>query len=568
MHALWRGTAIQRLRLASGLILAAFLTTHLANHALGLVSVEVMETLQTHRIRVTRSWPGTIVLISAMLVHLMLALESLVRRREWRMPMWQAAQVATGLAVPLLLMDHLATTRLASSVLGTADFYAPVLVHYWPNGAITQAMLVLVAWTHCCVGLHFWLRLSSLYRRLLPIFFMAATLLPALALAGFMVAGRALEAAHPTAAAKAHLLSGFRWPDAAGRGQLDGYASAGVALFALLLASVTGWHVYRAARARLGRQVTVHYAGVGDVTAPVGLSLLEISRRYRIPHASICGGRARCSTCRVEIEEGASVLPPPRMAEAMTLGAIGAAPGVRLACQIRPQHAIAVRRVVRASGEGWDQSRRRAKEESGIERDLAVMFLDLRGFTALTQNNLPYDTVFLLNRFFRSTGAAIGHEGGWIDKYMGDGLLAVFGRDSDLATGARAALAAARRIDQALDELNGELGVELGRRIDVGIGLHAGPLVVGRIGHPDSATITVIGPTVNIASRLEALSKDHRCQLVVSEALVQAAGWMPRDQTFVEVAVRGVDRPLRVLLIARARTVPELSTPQTRSTGT
>lgn len=555
VHALARGSTVQRLRLVSGLVLFLFAATHLLNHALGLVSLDAMEDVQTIRQWITRSWLGTMLLAAAFLTHVALALLKTAERRTRRMPAWETLQVASGILIPLLLIDHVVTTRFASALYGTSDFYKPVLAWYWPQRALVQTLLVLVVWMHACVGLHFWLRLAPWYRRAAPVLLAAAVLLPALALAGISVAGRQVAASlGPDGGAEA-LLRSMRWPTGAGRAQLDGIARAGLAVFGALVACVAGVHLARAWRERRAGKVAITYARGPTVEGPLGATLLEISRLRHVPHASVCGGRARCSTCRVRIDVGAHTLSRPLFPEAVTLGAIGAAPGVRLACQIRPEQPLVVTRLVAPEPASPTRGLEAAGEAQGVERTLAIMFLDVRGFTALSERRLPYDVVFLLNRFFKAIGDAIQSEGGAIDKYLGDGLLALFGHQTGAREGCRAALAAAARIDLALEQLNAALAAEHDARLRIGIGLHAGPLVVGRIGHPDTAATTVIGPPVNAAARLEALTKEKRCQLVVSRYLAQMAGWAAEGVPAETTTVRGVAEPIEVLLVAEARTI-------------
>ena len=145
-----------------------------------------------------------------------------------------------------------------------------------------------------------------------------------------------------------------------------------------------------------------------------------------VPHASVCGGRARCSTCRVGVETGLANLMPPTGAEAMTLASIKAPPHVRLACQIRPREPITVTRLVAPPARAGAR-RQPAGHPQGIERTLAVLFLDTRGFTMISEKRLPYDVVFILNRLFAEVGEAIERHDGAIDKYLGDGLMAIFG---------------------------------------------------------------------------------------------------------------------------------------------
>lgn len=553
---LLRGSRMQQLRLAAGLVLLAFVATHFLNHALGLAGIEAMERFQTWRYGVTRSVAGSAVLGMALLTHFALGLMKLAGRRTWRMPVWEAFQLVSGLLIPVLLAHHLVGMRGSATLFGTADFYRPSLVVMWPHMALQQTLLLIVVWTHACVGLHYWLRLAPRYGRASPWLLAVAVLLPALALAGFVAAGREVASLVPDAASREQLLRAHNWPDAAGMSLLDKVERWSLAVFAVTLAAAASLPAYRMLRDRRLPQVAVSYTNGPHVMGPIGATLLEISRRNHVPHAAVCGGRARCSTCRVRVEAGAGKLDQPHFAEAVTLGAIGAPSGVRLACQLHPHDAVTVTRLVTPGAAALGRTMGgMADDAAGVERRLAVMFLDLKGFTGLSEKRLPYDVVFLLNRFFGAIGAAIASEGGWIDKYMGDGLLAVFGREVGLEAGARAALRAAHRIDLALEALNSQLAAEGGGSIGVGIGIHAGPLVIGRIGHPDSAAITVIGATVNLASRLESLTREKNCQLIVSEALALAAGWPGTEYMSEEVTVRGQSEPVRVKLIPRARDI-------------
>ena len=113
MHILLRGSLAQRLRIASGLVLFIFATTHLLNHALGLVGLEAMEAMQTWRQVVTRSIPGTVVLAAALLTHIVLGLVKLARRTTLRLRNWELVQIVLGLAIPFLLLPHIVNTRIA-----------------------------------------------------------------------------------------------------------------------------------------------------------------------------------------------------------------------------------------------------------------------------------------------------------------------------------------------------------------------------------------------------------------------------------------------------------------------
>ena len=194
MHVLARGDLLQRLRLASGLVLLTFAATHFLNHALGLVSLDAMQEMQAWRKLVTRSWLGSGVLLAAFLTHISLALYKISRRLTWKLPFWEAAQILTGLSIPLFLITHVVYNRGAASLAGTDDTYAFELGNIWPGLAWEHSLLLLMVWVHGCIGLHYWLSLAGWYRRVQPVLLALAVALPVSALAGFSVAGRQVAA--------------------------------------------------------------------------------------------------------------------------------------------------------------------------------------------------------------------------------------------------------------------------------------------------------------------------------------------------------------------------------------
>ncbi|MEZ5907590.1 MAG: adenylate/guanylate cyclase domain-containing protein [Hyphomicrobiaceae bacterium] len=556
MHVLFRGPTLQRLRLAAGLVLFVFVLTHFLNHALGIVGLEAMEAARVWRTALTRSLFGSALLWGAVAVHVGLALLRLAQRRVLRMPPWELVQIATGLAIPFLVAEHIGFTRLATTLTGASDPYVFVLYGLWPGKALMQTVLLLIVWIHACIGLHYWLGLTTWYRTLAPLLLALAVAIPLLSVAGFVAAGKEVALLLSDSADARDMLAQARRPGAADVATLRTI----IAVIEWSMAALVGFALAVIAARRLrqlgGPRIDVAYAAGPIVRTPKGPTLLEISRSSGVPHASICGGRARCSTCRVRIDRGGDALTPAGMAEATTLGSIGAPSDVRLACQIRPHAALAVTRLVQPDAGAGLRIATNRDEIKGMERTLAVMFLDVRGFTSLSERRLPYDIVFILNSFFASIGGAIAREGGWIDKYLGDGLMAVFGRETGKRRGCRAALRAARAIDLALDDVNARLSTELAEPLRIGIGIHVGKIVVGRIGHPETATVTVIGRTVNAASRLESLTKEKACQLIVSREVAELAGWSSHGDTYQSVQVRGLDEPLDILTVARARDVP------------
>ncbi len=203
------------------------------------------------------------------------------------------------------------------------------------------------------------------------------------------------------------------------------------------------------------------------------------------------------------------------------LARVSAAPDVRLACQTRPAGDVAVEpllapSVVPAEAFGTDV-------RQGREQELAVLFADLRGFTRMAENKLPYDVVFFLNRYFEAVGTAVAWAGGVTNQFTGDGVMALFGIDSGPATGSRQALAAARAMVERVNALSAELAGDLPTPLRIGIGIHAGPAVVGRMGWGQSFYLTAVGDTVHVAARLEQATKDYAAELVVSEDVARHA---------------------------------------------
>jgi len=553
---LWRGTWATKARIASGLVLLTYATLHFLNIGLGLISPEALLAGQDLRQIVTRSLPGTAVLYAALLTHATLALTRLARRNTLRLPLWEGLQIALGLLIPALLLTHIIYTRAAHELLGVNDEMPYLIGLIWgTRSGWQQAALLLIVWTHGCIGLHFWLRGRAAWRRNLPLLAGIAALIPAFALAGFLTEGRRLALAYADPDLRAAITEPFNLPDRAGFALLwDLKETSHLVFWALLALVAAGWIVVKLARRR--RTLRITYDDGSRVTAPIGMTLLEISRANGIPHTALCGGRGRCTTCRVVIEDdsmgGGSNLPPASPAEQHSLDAVGAGPGTRLACQVRPTGALTIHRVFRPDGR-----QRRAHASSGSERRMAILFLDIRGFTARTTGQLPYDVVFLLNRFFDAIVPAITRAGGSVDKYLGDGLLAIFDIGTE-ATSARAALTSVADIGAALAAFNLSLTAEGAPALRIGIGLHLGDLVLGEIGAAGHAPRTIIGETVNAASRLEAATKDLSVELLVSSAVLDAAGLETAALDLVTLDLRGVAQPVRALAVPRALNLPAM----------
>ena len=301
--------------------------------------------------------------------------------------------------------------------------------------------------------------------------------------------------------------------------------------------------------------IRIDYPDGRFVEVMPGTSVLEASRLAGIPHAHVCGGRGRCSTCRVRVRAEAGSIDPPGETERRVLRRIRATSNVRLACQLRPKGKVEVTPLLPPFAYAMD-GRRRVDVAQGREREIAIMFTDIRGFTALSEGRLPYDVVFILNRYFAAVGRSVESAGGRIDKFLGDGVMALFGIDDGAQGGSRGALAAARMISERMDELNASLRDELDEPLRIGIGIHTGPIIVGEMGYGGTSSITAIGDAVNTASRLQELTKEYGCELVVSEAVVLRAGLELSGFPRHEIEIRGKREMLAIRTLSRAAELP------------
>jgi adenylate cyclase len=496
------------------------------------------------------------VLLLALITHISLALWKLANRSTLKLPFWELLQIGLGLIIPFMMFPHIVNTRVSRLGYGVEDNYLYELARLWPDSAIYQSTFLLIVWLHGCIGLHFWLRLYPPYRWAQPVLLFLAIAVPLAALGGFMVSGRsvALLIENPQMFARVKELT--HWPSAADNATLASYRFGVRLVFAGILAAIAAYIGWRYYLLSTRPKMPITYTGGPTVKVAYGPTLLEISRMHNIPHAAVCGGRARCSTCRVRIDEGAGALTPPTYPEAVTLASIQAPQNVRLACQVRPATGLKVTRLLRPASTGPQAAAFQELDSAGVEKPLAVMFLDLRDFTQLSHSRLPYDVVFILNEFFAATGSAINTHGGWIDKFLGDGLLAIFGQLHGVESGCRQALRAARAIDLALDHVNAKLGVDIGRPLRVGMGIHAGSLLLGRIGYGEAVDLTVIGSAVNVASRLEAIAKEKGFQIVISAEAARYAGHMDDIGPALTVNVRGMEEPMQVIGVPRGRDLP------------
>ncbi|RED24236.1 adenylate cyclase [Rhodopseudomonas thermotolerans] len=553
-----RRIGVRQVRMFCGLVLFAYLLSHFLNHALGNISAEALHDGVMWHLAVWQFLPVTILFYGSVAIHGGLGLWALYQRRQFRWRTLEPLQLALGLSVPLLIYGHVIAMRLGNVLYDQDRLYPQVLYSYFvaapPYRAWLMVAVMLIAWTHGCIGLYIWLRIKPAFRRATPWLLAAAVLIPTLALLGFYQGGRevARESASPQWQAANLGPANLGTPQQ--QVTLDAIGGGFLMVYLGLIGSALLGRGVRAIAERRGGMIRLSYGGDRSIRVRKGLTVLEASLRHNIPHASACGGRARCSTCRIRVLGDPAMLPPPSSREAFVLASIGAGddPSIRLACQLRPTHDLdfvpvfpprnvaAARRAARAA-------------RIGEERYLVSMFVDMRGSTKLGETRLPFDTVFIVNRFLGAVSRSVIACGGQPNQFVGDGLLALFGLEHSPRDACRNAIRAASMIAAAIDELNSFLGHDLPEPIRFGIGIHGGEVVVGEIGYRDHMVFTALGDSVNVASRLQDMTKTLGCETLLSDELRATAGVADDALPTEQVEIRGRTEPMLVCVVTRSR---------------
>ncbi|MCW1996697.1 adenylate cyclase [Bradyrhizobium diazoefficiens] len=555
MPELVRATSVRQVRLVCGVILFSYVISHFLNHALGNVSVDAMEVGVYYHTTFWQFLPVAIVFYAAALTHMGLGIYALYQRRQFRWRTIEPLQLVLGLSIPALVMAHVIGVRLGQTLYGHQKLYPQELYLFFvaSNRIWTMTILLIIAWIHGCIGIYFWLRLKPFFTRAAPYLLAAAVLIPTLALLGVYQGGRSVAIEADDGEWRTHNLTRRQVGTVAEADTLDritgGLTIGYVGLLGLALAA----RGVRALRERRGGMIALSYGNGKTVRVPKGLSVLEASLRHNVPHASVCGGRARCSTCRIRIIGDHGALPEPSQREAFVLTRVGATdPSIRLACQLRPTSDLSffqlfTAHTLSASGQASTPAR------IGQERYLVSLFVDMRGSTQLAEKRLPFDTVFIVNRFLGAVSQAVVESGGQPNQFVGDGMLALFGLSADPQQACRQALKAAASIATHIDELNELLSHDLRQPIRFGIGIHGGEVIIGDIGYRDHIVFTALGDAVNVAARLQDMTKTLACEAIVSEEVRRTAGLADDALPQQEVAIRGRDEPMAVRVVADAR---------------
>jgi adenylate cyclase len=556
-----RGISLRQVRLGCGLVLFTYLVSHFVNHALGNISMDALATGVYYHTAFWQFLPVAIVFYAAALLHTGLGIWALYERRQFRWKAIEPLQLVLGLSIPALIIAHIAGVRLGHTLFGHEKLYPQVFFAYWivwPYKMWLMFAVLLISWIHGCIGLYFWLRMKAFYQSAAPFLLAAAVLVPALAMLGLYQGGRSVVDS-----------DGVEW-----RTENLSPAKVGTPAEQTVLNSIEDYFLIgylgliglvllgkgaRALHERRGGMISLSYGNGRTVRVPKGLSVLEASLRNNVPHASVCGGRARCSTCRIRVIGDCASLPEPSQREAFVLNRVGAGsdPAIRLACQLRPETDLSFFQIFLPQITAATL-RTSSPARIGEERYLVSMFVDMRGSTKLAEHRLPFDTVFIVNRFLGAVSQAVIECGGQPNQFVGDGQLALFGLNSSPQIACRQALKAAAMIAANVEELNRFLEHDLREPIRFGIGIHGGEVIIGDIGYRDHMVFTALGDAVNVAARLQDMTKSLACEAIVSEEVRLTAGLAADGLPEQEVAIRGRAEPMIVRSVTDAKTLSAL----------
>jgi adenylate cyclase len=541
---------ISKLRTYSGVVLVVFVTLHLINHSMGIVSIELAEAYRKTIGSLFQNLPGQFLLYGAITTHFLIALRAIYAKSSFNLKLWQWGQLLLGLSFPPLIFAHVIGTR-GNDLVGSIDpSYYSVVGFFSSNtdSLIRVACALTVIWGHILIGLHFWLRTKEFYRRTISIWYLFAVLIPTLAIVGVFQLLRSADQWLSDDAHMAVILAPIKAMPASDRlflGNLEIQLFWGVAilmLMSLLLRQLRLWFHSRQSH------FVVNCINGKSCRSNHGVSLLDALKKANIPHVSICGGRARCTTCRVRVGSGGENLAPPTELESKALKKISAPENVRLACQIFPQSDLSITALVE-SGLDLDQSMHSGGVQ-GHEEYVVAMFVDMRGSTSLGERVMAYDVVYVLNQFFIELSESLSDTNGHYAQFAGDGLMALYGLDSKTNNNACLdALRGAANMFQRIDHLNQRLAIEFGENISMGVGIHGGDAIVGTMGPPKTPLLTAVGDNINIAARLESQTKILKNDCIVSQETLDKAGIKLPGSVNHELSIRGRDQKVLVSAI-------------------
>ena len=535
---------VRRSRTISGCILFFYVFTHLLNHSLGLISLDTMEQGRAIFLTFWRHDVLFYVLYGALSIHFLLGVYALARRRSFRMSRKEWIRNSCAVLIPFFLASHLSITLWGSRFLGLNDSYAFMIISTYifdPFGYIILGLMLMLVWTHGSIGIIGLIEFREFYSKRRGLFQGLILGLPLIAYGGYIRASIELsEASQSNPITILELISNSNFTAEIGEKIVSLSDLLQFLVYPILLSLFVAFYFIRNLLEKRFNSIQVQYTDGTNINVSRGSSLLEASHKAGRYHESVCGGRGRCTTCRVRVTSSLGELPKPNKIEQSVINRLNFDQSLRLACQLRPETDIEINPLIKLVNHDKQNLRFSNQENlSGIEKETVIMFCDLRGFTRLSDGKMPFDVVFILNKYFKLVTDAVEENKGRIDKFIGDGVMAIFDKDTTISKNCKNALKGAAIITTYLNDLNDELSTEDIEPLRLGIGIHSGNAIIGKMGYGEASTDTAIGDTVNVASRLEQLTKDYSCQLMFSSIVAENAELDKTKLNSVKTKIRG-----------------------------
>lgn len=290
--------------------------------------------------------------------------------------------------------------------------------------------------------------------------------------------------------------------------------------------------------------------GDGKVSINRDQTILDASLDAGIQHFHACGGNGECSTCRVLIVEGLEHLSPVNEKEEMLRNRIPFPPAIRLACQTRIcGQPVRAQRIILDKTDVSLHIRKKIGAEHrklGEKKDLVLFFLDIRDFTPFVESFLPYDVIHVMRSCHIIFNHVITKYHGQIIDTAGDGFYAVFGLSSSRSEAADQSIQAGFDIMKEMVRYNETyLRPYFNTRFEIGIGVHAGEVIVGETQVGQKSHLSIMGIPVNIASRIQAITRKLNNSFLVSETVVDCSQY-GRESEKRLVKLKGIREPMKV----------------------
>ena len=545
---------IRQLRIYTGSLLFFYALTHLLNHSVNVISIEAADFVRENYFHLIWKNPVAYFLLYASLaVHIVLGFYSILTKKSFKITGREWIQILFPVLALLVLLQHIGggflLTRFEVDIKYSL-LYA--LLSSDPNelvaGAVLFSLMVIFIWVHGVIGIHGLLKFNfKSYQRYMFGFKFIYWFVPIGAVLGFIAGLRETSVLATIENLKGNenfIMSFF--------GAIPQEAFAYIAPveplvmnnYPVFVLAVLVLCILNVVRARYFGRVKISYPGGNEFSVPRGTTILEASRLSGIPHVSVCGGKGRCTTCRVKVVSGIEDVSEPNAHEARVIKRLGLDADVRLACQLKPSKNLSVIPLI--NPETKEIKTRSPVGLSGKEKETVVVFIDLREFTKLSEKKLPYDVVYILNKYYSVCGEIIESNKGRLDKFIGDGIMAIFDGSENSSENCKNSIKTAQMISNAIKDLNIEMKSDFSEELRFGIGIHVGNTIVGMMGYGQTVSETVVGDNVNVAARLEELNKKYGSELVVSKDVLVAAKINTNQFTNEKIKIRGRKEELEI----------------------